>query len=107
MYDHLKDENVTIEVLEIIKCDHLKELLNKFKLGDRVVLELHFENWRNEIDKPLDFHSSSHRSCHNCSSTFSSINSKSPICYTTDSTSQESQEVRLITLAVILNSDAY
>lgn len=47
-------ERITIEVLKILKYEHVKELIQNLKMGDRAIFEYHFENWRNELEIPLN-----------------------------------------------------
>ncbi|XP_075157406.1 uncharacterized protein LOC142230653 [Haematobia irritans] len=49
----LKDENITIDVLQIINRKHLEELTRRFKLGDKIVFEFNINKWREETGKPI------------------------------------------------------
>ncbi|XP_036336241.1 uncharacterized protein LOC118746501 [Rhagoletis pomonella] len=106
MYTCLKEENIDVNILKILKFDHLKEILQTFKIGDRILFEFNFENWRNQINKPLHFHASVSTASPSCSANFSSVRSRSPASSpTTGSNSQDFEENAFVALATILHAD--
>ncbi|XP_065368605.1 uncharacterized protein LOC135961064 [Calliphora vicina] len=54
---HLIAENITVEILEIMKASHIKPLLYKFSLGTQIRFEHNLEQWRSKIGKPLKYRS--------------------------------------------------
>ncbi|XP_019893199.1 uncharacterized protein LOC109613118 [Musca domestica] len=53
LFDALKNENMTVDVLKILNAGELKELTQSWKMGDRVLFNYHFEKWREEINLPI------------------------------------------------------
>uniref|UniRef100_A0A1I8P1J6 Uncharacterized protein n=1 Tax=Stomoxys calcitrans TaxID=35570 RepID=A0A1I8P1J6_STOCA len=53
LFDSLRNENMTIDVLKIMNNEELKELTSNWKMGDRVLFNYHFERWREEINLPI------------------------------------------------------
>ncbi|XP_061395806.1 uncharacterized protein LOC133331431 [Musca vetustissima] len=54
LFDNLKNENMTVDVLKILNTEELKELTQSWKMGDRVLFNYHFEKWREEINLPIN-----------------------------------------------------
>ncbi|XP_037824633.1 LOW QUALITY PROTEIN: uncharacterized protein LOC119612833 [Lucilia sericata] len=58
---HLIAENITIEIMEIMKISHIKSLLFKFPLGTQIRFEHKLAQWRHKKGKPLKNHFDSDR----------------------------------------------
>ncbi|XP_037947636.1 uncharacterized protein LOC119679384 [Teleopsis dalmanni] len=50
---HIEEEGIDIEELEMMKAEHMTELLRNYRLGIRIRFEHHFEKWRCSINKPI------------------------------------------------------
>ncbi|XP_037954137.1 uncharacterized protein LOC119684216 isoform X1 [Teleopsis dalmanni] len=51
--EHVENEGIDIEELEMMKIEHVIELLRNYRLGIRIRFEHNFEKWRRGINKPV------------------------------------------------------
>ncbi|KAK5648075.1 hypothetical protein RI129_002967 [Pyrocoelia pectoralis] len=51
---HFVEQNVSVDMLMIIKRHHIKDLLANFDMGTIIMFEHNLEEWRQSIGLPLD-----------------------------------------------------
>ncbi|XP_037954723.1 uncharacterized protein LOC119684697 [Teleopsis dalmanni] len=53
LVEHIENESIDIAELEMMRKEHVVELLRNYRMGIRIRFEYYFENWRRSINKPV------------------------------------------------------